>query len=174
MQKIFAALVIATAAFAGLNATAQEPSEATQSVKSAQSTESALLPNTLGLHIGSRHSAPGFNDTNPGLYARWADANGNGWALGAYQNSERAKSVWGGYSFSSPKLGLGSVGARALGIGAGLTLGGVTGYRAAKLLPLIVPSAALHWGDAAARLTYVPKVEKRGAAALHLSLEYRF
>lgn len=133
-----------------------------------------FMPSTMGLHIGSKHSRPGFNNANLGLYGHWADADGNGWALGTYLNSERAQSAWGGYSFSSPKLGLGAIGSQALGISAGLTLGGVTGYRAAKLLPLIVPSAALHFGDAAARLTYVPKVEKRGAAALHLSLEYRF
>lgn len=165
MRKFLAALFIASAALA---ATAQEPAEAKQIATS------TLLPNTLGLHIGSRHSVAGFNNSNPGLYGRWADAHENGWAAGTYFNSERAQSVWGGYSWSSPKLALGSVGLRAFGASAGLTLGGVTGYRAAKLLPLVVPSAALHLGDAAARLTYVPKVEKRGAAALHLSLEYRF
>jgi hypothetical protein len=157
MRKFITALLIATAAFTGCNASAQEAER------------SPLLPNTLGLHVGSRHSEPGFNDTNPGLYARWADANGTGWALGTYYNSQRAQSAWGGYSFSSPRLG-----SHNLGVSAALTLGVVPGYRAAKVLPLMVPSAALHFGDAAARLTYVPKVEKSSAAAVHLSLEYRF
>ena len=147
---------------------------ATAALATDNAEQASIMPSTIGLHIGSKHSTPGFNDANPGVYGHWADASGNGWALGTYLNSERAQSVWGGYSLSSPKLGLGSAGSRAFAASAGLTLGGVTGYRAAKLMPLILPSAALHMGNAAARLTYLPKVEKRGAAALHLSLEYRF
>lgn len=154
MRKFFAALFIATLAF---TATAQEAKPAERS---------ALLPTTIGLHIGSKHSAPGFNDANPGIYARWADANGSGFALGTYYNSERAQSVWAGYSFSRRM--------NTLPISAAITVGAVSGYKAAKITPLIVPSVAVHYGSSAARLTFIPKVEKAGAAALHLSLEYSF
>jgi hypothetical protein len=137
-----------------------------QASESAAQERSALLPSTIGLHIGSRHSAPGFNDRNPGVYARWADAQGDGFAAGTYLNSERAQSLWAGYAWSWRM--------QALPISAGLTAGAVSGYRTAKLLPLALPSAALHFGNTAARLSYIPKVEKRGAAALHFSIEYSF
>lgn len=42
-------------------------------------------------------------------------------------------------------------------------------------LPLLVPSLAVDVADKTAlRLTYIPKIEKAGAHALHLSVERRF
>lgn len=154
MKSLLASILIAACAMSAQASTEDAPER------------SALLPSTIGLHIGSRHSAPGFNDRNPGLYARWADAQGDGFAAGTYLNSERAQSLWAGYAWNWHM--------QALPISAGLTVGAVSGYRAAKLLPLALPSAALHLGKTAARLTYVPRVEKRGAAALHFSLERSF
>lgn len=135
-------------------------------VTQAQSpTPSAWQPTAVGLHITSRHSVQGYNDFNPGVYLRWANARGSGPAAGVYHNSERATSVWAGYTYSTPHVGP---------VSAAITLGAITGYQAARVLPLAVPSVALHQGPVAYRLTYVPKVEKRGAHALHLSLEWSF
>jgi hypothetical protein len=155
IMKSIIAIVLAAACAMSAPASAQESQE-----------RSALLPSTIGLHIGSRHSAPGYNDHNLGIYARWANAQGDGFAAGTYLNSQRATSVWAGYAWSWRM--------QALPLSAGLIVGGVSGYRAAKIMPMALPSAALHWGNTAARLSYVPRVEKSGAAALHLSLEYTF
>lgn len=124
-----------------------------------------LLPTTVGLHLGTKHSSAGYNNTNPGVYARWD----SGMTAGVYYNSERATSAYAGYLWETGAY-------TPLQLQAGLLLGVVTGYRARQLTPLLVPSlsAALPATDWRARLTYVPKAEKGSAHALHLSIERNF
>ena len=43
---------------------------------------SPWLPTTIGLHIASAHAAPGFNNVNPGLYARWGSGPLKGLTIG--------------------------------------------------------------------------------------------
>ncbi len=124
---------------------------------------STLLPSHLGLHLATWHSTDTMNNTNPGLYARWADATGTGPVVGSYYNSERSSSLYAAYSRGWQ--------ASRLPVSAAITAGVVSGYSAGRVLPLLVPSAALHLGSTALRLTYIPKVEKKGAHALHLSVE---
>jgi hypothetical protein len=126
---------------------------------------SAFSQPLVGLHIGSHHSAPGFNDSNPGVYVRWVDEHGDGWGAGVLRNSEHGTSLWAGYTLNTPRLGP---------VSAALTVGAVTGYRAAPVLPLLTPSVALHSGANAVRLTYLPRVTRSGAHAIHLSVERKF
>jgi hypothetical protein len=152
-MKDFASLLIAACAIC-TGASAQD---------SSASERSALLPSHLGLHLVTAHSAAAMNDSNPGVYARWADSSGTGPVAGVYYNSERAYSMYAAYSWGWQSS--------RLPVSAAITAGAVTGYNAGQLLPLLVPSTALHLGSTALRLTYIPKVEKKGAHALHLSLE---
>ncbi len=111
---------------------------------------------TLGAHVTSLHFPQSdFNNFNPGLYYRSDD----GWTAGAYRNSLRRGSVYGGYTWESGRLGL--------------TAGGITGY-GHGVLPLLVPSVVvLSYQGVKARVAYIPRVEKRiGSHVLHLMLEY--
>lgn len=153
-MKAFASLLIAAcAACTGANAQDITPS----------SERNSLVPSYVGLHLVTAHSVQGYNNTNLGLYAGWADSTGTGPVLGTYYNSERAQSLYAGYVWSWR--------ASSLPVSASITSGLITGYKASTVLPLLVPSAALHAGRTALRLTYVPKIEKKGAHALHLSME---
>jgi hypothetical protein len=74
---------------------------------------------TVGLHIASYHDAPGFNNTNPGLYVKLD----NGVVIGGYHNSLRRQSLYAGKHYS-----LYESGAMELG----LTVGLVGGYHGNK------------------------------------------
>jgi hypothetical protein len=54
----------------------------------------AMAETTIGVHIGSWHSEPGFNNRNPGVFI-----NHNGWTAGTYYNSNRYQSYYAGYTF---------------------------------------------------------------------------
>lgn len=116
---------------------------------------------TIGAHLGSWHSEPGYNNANPGLYLRTA----GGWTAGFYRNSEWRTSAYAGWTASTEVAGP---------VRAELTLGLITGYRAAPVLPLLAPSLRIG-GDTgpALRLTLLPKVHpKQGAHVAHLSTEW--
>lgn len=121
---------------------------------------------TIGAHLGSWHSEPGYNNTNPGLYLRTAV----GWTVGGYRNSVRRNSTYAGWT--------GGV-EITTSLRAELTLGAITGYPAAAVLPLAAPSLRIGAGNhtsagPALRLTVLPKVHpKQGAHVAHLSAEWR-
>jgi hypothetical protein len=126
-----------------------------QQVAFAQAIEA---PAVIGLHLATLHSSRGWCDANPGLYARWS----GGFTAGAYRNSECHPSAYAGWAWQTH----GSV-------RAGVMVGAVAGYKAHPIMPLLLPSVAIDLTPSiAARLTYIPKVEKRGAHALHFSLEF--
>jgi hypothetical protein len=111
---------------------------------------------TLGAHVASMHFPQrDFNNFNPGVYYR----SDEGWTAGAYLNSLRHGSVYGGYTWQHGRFGV--------------TGGAITGY-GHGLQPLLVPSVVLFtYQGVAARLAYIPRVEKRiGSHVLHLMLEY--
>lgn len=116
----------------------------------------------VGLHLGSYHSTPGYNNTNPGVYVFH-----NGWTAGTYYNSERNQSYYAGYTWEYP---LGSM------VRVGATAGVITGYKRADVLPMVVPSVAVSipggFGTAA-RLSFIPPVGGM-PTVLHLSVEFRF
>lgn len=122
----------------------------------------AYADTRIGAHLGSYHFQPGFNNSNPGVYVYH-----NGWTGGTYYNSERKQSVYAGYTFEYPLVGP---------FTAGLTVGAITGYARAQVLPLAIPSISWKVSDASGvsvRLSFVPPVDKT-VAAVHASIEWRF
>jgi hypothetical protein len=123
-----------------------------------------LMPETIGLHLGSKHSSykQDWNDANFGVYARW----GNGITLGTLRNSERAQSYYAGWTgdWSLTKR-----------IDAGLTLGLITGYKRAPVLPMVVPSLRLAVTEnLGLRTSYIFNPDRQGAHVLHISAEWKF
>jgi hypothetical protein len=127
----------------------------------------SLKPTAIGLHLGTWHSQPSFNNTNLGVFAQWG-----GWTAGAYLNSERATSAYAGYTWET-------AGYTALDLRLAATAGAITGYRRAKVLPLLLPTASVRLanhstgGQTRLQLTYVPPVDKR-VHALHVSIKREF
>jgi hypothetical protein len=115
---------------------------------------------TLGLHTISAHASGGMNNFNPGAFIRSAD----GYTLGGYWNSERRLSLYAGRSFTVASHGP---------LSADITLGAITGYRAAPVLPLAVPSLAWRYAPrSAVRLAVIPPLPIKGASAVaHLIFE---
>jgi hypothetical protein len=123
-----------------------------------------LMPETIGLHLASKHSSykQDWNDANFGVYARWD----NGITLGTLRNSERAQSYYAGWTGDW---------ALAKRIDAGLTLGLITGYKRAPVLPMVVPSLRLAVTEnLGLRTSYIFNPDKKGAHALHISAEWKF
>jgi hypothetical protein len=106
----------------------------------------------LGLHLATYHfdRDRAYNEVNLGGYAQCES-----WAAGAYRNSERNVSVWGGKQFDQV---VGPV---------DVTVGLVAGYKRAPVLPMLIPS--LKAGNA--RLSLLLPLEK-GGGGLHLSTEF--
>lgn len=123
-------------------------------------TSAQAEPWRAGAHALSLHTQPGFESVTPGLYVQ----SPSGWAGGVLRNSLGRTSVYLGRSWQSTD-GRWS-----------LTAGGISGYPAARVLPLLVPSARVDLGAGhALRLSVIPRPPgKGGAAALHLSLERSF
>lgn len=117
--------------------------------------QSIPLPEVIGAHTVTWHSRAGFCNVNPGAYAIW----GNGATLGAYRNSECHNSLYAGHTWHK------DAGPWRLA----LTGGGVTGYSAYKVTPMLLPSAAI----GPVRLFYIPRLRKSGAHAFHLAVEWR-
>ena len=117
---------------------------------------------TLGIHLVSWHDKPGFNNDNPGLYLQTKE----GYLIGTVKNSENAQSFYAGKVFDyvlTPRV-TGS-----------LTVGVISGYKASPVMPLVTPSVSLHLNYTdSLRVSYLPKVNKSGSHALHLSFERKF
>lgn len=122
----------------------------------AMSCASDLLPAVVGVHVASAHTEQGYNGVNPGLYARWD----SGLTAGAYYNSERKLTVYGGWTWTDKQDRF------------SVTFGAASGYKAARVLPIIVPSVRLGLNEeVSVRLSWALAPE---CSALHLSLERRF
>ena len=127
----------------------------------------AITPEVVGLHIGSHHFTPApkhigtWNDNNPGVYARWS----NGVTVGTLRNSERRQSTYLAMTWETP---------RRYGLSASVTAGGITGYSKPVSPLLTFGASASVTRDAAIRLSYLPKSNKQGSAAIHLSIERSF
>lgn len=133
----------------------------------------AVNADTIGLHVASAHSKPGFNNTNPGVYYV-AD---NGATAGAYCNSEsksalfpHAKrcdvSAYAGYTVTT------DIGPARLSA----TIGVITGY-ARGTTPMVLPTVSTVGtvGGFRPRIAFIPKIDpKRGAHVVHLMLEKEF
>lgn len=112
----------------------------------------------VGLHLGSIHSTNTFNDINPGIYVK----NQKGLTAGTYYNSERKQSFYGGWTWSPHK-------------NIDVTFGAITGYKAAKVQPLVLPTVHFEvMRDVRMRVGYVPKIHSDGAHAIHFMVEHTF
>jgi hypothetical protein len=112
---------------------------------------------TLGLHIGTWHTDPGLNNTNPGIYAIAP----SGLTGGIYRNSLSRPSVYAGYSFQSEDRTF------------ALLVGGVTGY-SRPLMPMVIPSARVGMGQGFyGRVSALskPPGQNWGLAGVHFSVE---
>ncbi len=115
---------------------------------------------TAGVHLATTHRGnAGLESSTPGLYVRHE----SGATAGGYRNSYGRWSTYAGWTWEAP------------GRYVAITAGAVTGYPAAKVMPLLVPSVRLPLGPVSARVSYIPKPVKSGTASgLHLSLESEF
>lgn len=128
----------------------------------------AQMPDVIGMHIGSVHSnnydpvaKRNWNNTNPGLYARWDNV-----VVGTYYNSIRKQSVYAGYAY--PVLSNLDV---VVGVVSGYD---GPGYRAKAIMPMVVPSLHFPITDTInARLNLAIGVGKGSATALNFAIEYR-
>jgi hypothetical protein len=118
----------------------------------------AQAQHVLGAHMATAHFGADLKAETPGLYARHS----NGATAGFYRNSYGQWSTYAAWSWQTPGKTL------------ALTVGAVTGYPAARVMPLVVPSARVPlWQGAALRLAYIPKPLRHGTAAgLHLAIEH--
>ena len=116
---------------------------------------------TLGLHLATAHfGGEGLHSSTPGVYL----TTNSGLTLGAYSNSYGATSTYAAWTWQTADKRF------------ALTAGGVTGYPAARVMPLLVPSVRIPIvGGASARLSFLAKPPKKGSAGgLHLSVERSF
>ena len=130
---------------------------------------SAWAQPVVGVHVGSWHSEPGYNNANPGLHVRSAE----GWTAGGYCNSESRSSLFP----DAPACRLSVYAGRTWqtedwhGLRAGVTVAGVTGYQRAPVLPAAIPSVLI---GGHVRLLYAPKIEPKGTNVVSLVLETAF
>lgn len=121
---------------------------------------SAANAQTVGIHTVSVHAHGGYNNVNPGLYVRHG-----GITFGTYRNSYRKQSAYLGYTLETPQWH---------SMTAAVTVGAITGYERASVMPMLVPSVAYHFGRSAVRLGIVPRPPVNGgSAAMHLMFETR-
>lgn len=107
---------------------------------------SAASAGTFGAHVYTAHIDSKYCNTTPGVYFK-AD---NGITVGAYKNSEcKNISMYAGYTFEADIVE---------GVVSGaVTVGGITGYKAGNIMPLVVPSIAVTFAkDTKVRLFFVP------------------
>lgn len=115
----------------------------------------------LGVHLATVHiGGHDLEPINPGVYVRTE----SGLTAGVYRNSYGQISTYAGLTLQTD-------GGRFA-----LTAGAVTGYPAAKVMPLLAASVRVPITDTvAARISLLPKPLKGGTAVgVHLSIERSF
>lgn len=114
----------------------------------------------VGFHTFTRHSEAGFNNNNYGIFARR-----NSWEVGAYNNSFRKTSVYGGYMLEASNFPLKPA----------VLVGAVSGYWK-PILPYAIFSVS--WPisqDWAARVEYASNPWAKGNVSVtHLRFEYHW
>lgn len=103
----------------------------------------------FGVHALSFHTAKGYETITPGLYA----IHSSGAAAGFYRNSEGKPSAYAGWSLERGQWNV--------------LIGAVTGYKRAKVLPMLAPGYRFASGM---RVSVIPN--PFGASALHLSADF--
>lgn len=114
----------------------------------------------LGLHLLTAHMKSGYEMATMGIYLK----SPSGLTLGAYRNSYSRLSAYSAMTLSTEDCKW------------SITAGIVSGYPAAPIMPLLVPSRRFEL-DAKShlRLSVLPKPPQHGqTTALHLSFEREF
>ena len=97
------------------------------------------LADTIGVHVGSWHSEPGYNNSNPGLYYK-AD---NGFTVGAYCNSESRSERFKNASNCQVSSYVGVT--KEVAVNENLSVGAVAfvvhGYKRASIMPALAATA---------------------------------
>ena len=124
---------------------------------------SANAQTTVGLHVATQHlehTDERLNTATPGLYVRTEQ----GFTAGIFRNSYSRTSAYAGWTWQTDDRRF------------ALTAGVITGYSAAKAMPLLTPSVRFELAPGfAARLAYIPKPLKKGhSSGLHLAVETEF
>jgi len=115
-----------------------------------------------GIDLYTIHqNSDGLRNETPGFYAVLE----NGVSFGALYNSHARLSVWAGYSIETNTLTISKI-----PVSAGLIVGGITGYKAAPVLPLLLPSIKI-WNI---RASYIMKTKENQGSAIHFSYEFKF
>lgn len=102
----------------------------------------------IGLHLLSFHTAPGYETVTPGIYVQTE----SGYTFGVLRNSEKGKSAYAGFTWEKDRWAF--------------TAGAITGYKSAKVLPLLIPSYKFD----NFRVSFIPN--PKGASAFHISKEF--
>jgi hypothetical protein len=116
---------------------------------------------TVGLHLATQHlehSTQDLQTLTPGVYLRTE----SGFTAGSFRNSYSRSSVYAGWTWQTDDGRF------------ALTAGAITGYSAAKVMPLVTPSVRFELAPGTyLRTAYVPKPLKHGhSSGLHLSIEW--
>lgn len=117
---------------------------------------------TVGLHLATAHfGGDHLQASTPGVYGRVDSGPLQGLTAGTYRNSYSNQSSYLGWSWQTADSRF------------ALTVGGITGYSAGRVMPLLVPSARIPiTGGIALRVAFFPKPVHEGhAAGLHLAAE---
>ena len=120
---------------------------------------------TVGLHLVSVHSTPGYNSLNLGAYYR-AD---NGATLGAYCNSESRSELFPDAKLCQVSRYVGYTVTHDTRFGdVSATIGIIQGYQRGTM-PMILPTVRYDsW-----RVAIIPRIDpKRGAWVVHLMREF--
>lgn len=119
---------------------------------------------TAGLHLATAHFGNQLESVTLGVYGRVDQGPLQGLTGGVYRNSYDRTSAYLGWTFETPERWF------------AITAGAVTGYPAARLMPLLSPSLRIPlWRELAARLAYIPKPLRSGTAhGVHAMLEMSF
>lgn len=116
----------------------------------------ALLPHpadatTVGIHAVSLHGSRAYETVTPGLYVR----TDSGVTLGVLRNSHGRMGTYVAQTWERR--------------GWALTVGGITGYERAAVVPLVVPSYRF---DSGLRVAVLPNPWERRGSAIHFSWEW--
>jgi len=114
---------------------------------------------TIGVNLFSAHEDSKYCNDTPGVYY----ANTEGYTLGVYKNSECKKfSTYVGRTFETVGI-----------IGASITLGAVTGYKYADVLPFVIPSITIRASqEFFARISFLPAISNDGKNIIYSGVNF--
>ena len=121
---------------------------------------------TLGVNVGTYHFVDQnkHNNINPGLYLKCSLTTNlkHGVVMGVYKNSQYNTSLHAGYNYSLP-------------YNFDITLGVVSGYSYASIVPVVLPSWSYkNESGLVTRLSFIPHIPGKVDGGIHLSFERSF